>query len=131
MHEHLPSIQLSFLVTTALMCHLSPPFAEEFTHSFSIFERKEFHCPVYNDKASFIIELIKCSLLCLLTFNQRKNCRISPKRTRNRIFPAKRTIHSNVCLRTMSSEQYKGFALELRNFDIRSCLYNYSIKFQR
>ena len=42
------------------------PFAEEFTHSFSIFERKEFYCPVYNDKASFIIELIKCSLLCLL-----------------------------------------------------------------
>ena len=41
-------------------------FAEEFTHSFSIFERKEFHCPVYNDKASFIIELIKCSLLCFL-----------------------------------------------------------------
>ena len=33
------------------------PFAEDFTHSFSIFERKEFHCPVYNDKASFIIEL--------------------------------------------------------------------------
>ena len=42
------------------------PFAEEFTHSFSIFERKELHCPVYNDKACFIIELIKCSLLCLL-----------------------------------------------------------------
>ena len=30
-----------------------------------------------------------------------------------------------------NSEQYNGFALELRNFDIRSCLYNYSIKFQR
>ena len=41
-------------------------FAEEFTHSFSTFERKEFHWPVYNDKASFIIELIKCSLLRLL-----------------------------------------------------------------
>ena len=30
-----------------------------------------------------------------------------------------------------NSEQYNGFALELRNFDTRSCLYNYSIKFQR
>lgn len=30
-----------------------------------------------------------------------------------------------------NSEQYNGFALELRNFDIPSCLYNYSIKFQR
>ena len=30
-----------------------------------------------------------------------------------------------------NSEQSNGFALELQNFDIRSCLYNYSIKFQR
>ena len=30
-----------------------------------------------------------------------------------------------------NSEQYNDFALELRNFDIRSCLYNNSIKFQR
>ena len=30
-----------------------------------------------------------------------------------------------------NSEQYNGFALELQNFDIRSCLYNYGIKFQR
>ena len=28
-----------------------------------------------------------------------------------------------------NSEQCNGFALELRNFYIRSCLYNYSIKF--
>ena len=29
-----------------------------------------------------------------------------------------------------NSEQYNGFALELRNFYTQSCLYNYSIKFQ-
>ena len=30
-----------------------------------------------------------------------------------------------------NSERYNGFVLELRNFDIRSFLYNYGIKFQR
>ena len=34
-------------------------------------------------------------------------------------------------LEPRNSERYNGFALELRNFDIRSCLYNYGIKFQR
>ena len=36
----------------------------------------------------------------LFTFNQWQNCRICPKRTTNRIFRAKRTIHSYACLRT-------------------------------
>lgn len=39
-------------------------FVEEFIYSFFIFERKEFYCLVYNDKVSFIIEFIKCSLFC-------------------------------------------------------------------
>ena len=30
-----------------------------------------------------------------------------------------------------NSERYNDFALELRNFGIRSCLYYYGIKFQR
>ena len=30
-----------------------------------------------------------------------------------------------------NSERYNGFKLELQNFDIRSCLYNYGIKSQR
>ena len=36
----------------------------------------------------------------LFTFNRWQNCRICPKRTTDRIFRAKRTIHSYACLRT-------------------------------